>query len=698
MSVLSGLAGRLPHVAAPVFRTMNLILVAVLAAVVVGGYFALRTTPASSTGAVQTAPVARGVVLSSVSATGTIQPASQVGVDFYASGELTSIDVKVGQEVAEGQVLGKLDSTDATAAVEQAQANLASANANLTETLAGETPQERAQDAVSAQQAAAQVTAANAAVTQANAQLKADETATAQAVKQAGTSTQLTQANTQLRTDRGNESAAVATQKADEAKLVLNGTTYSTAAEAVTAANAELKNAQSKQQADQQTQLALQTKQTVDNQTLATDKSALTDAQNASNASEVTRLTTVVAADQSVVNTDAYNLSVLQQTLQADGTAVSGAQGDVTSMTSLQSAIAADKSSLTNLESKIVSDRNGIATAEAQLSSAVSNAKSAQTATLQKDRQAVQSAKQQVSSASLSVKATAAGNAVKAAPATAGTVAQQRAAVLQASVSLQQAQKSLAELTLRAPEAGKIAAIDGTVGGEVSGGGVSNAASSTSSSSSGSSAGGASTGSSSTTSSSSSSSFVTLIGKQMEVSASFSESDAAKIRVGQPATVTVSALPSEELAAHVVSVGVIGSSSSGVVEYTVVFALDRTNSQLKDGMSANVSDTVDEQDNVLNVPSSAVTGSGASARVTVVKNGVQQTTPVVAGLKGDTTTEIVSGLTAGEQVVTSTGATLFSSSAATGTSTTSTAGAGARRFGGAGGGLGGGLGGGIGAP
>jgi multidrug efflux pump subunit AcrA (membrane-fusion protein) len=184
----------------------------------------------------------------------------------------------------------------------------------------------------------------------------------------------------------------------------------------------------------------------------------------------------------------------------------------------------------------------------------------------------------------------------------------------------------------------------------------------------------------------------------MEVSASFSETDAAKIRVGQPATVTVSALPSEKLAAHVISVGVIGTSSSGVVEYTVVFALDRTTTQLKPGMSANVSDTVDERDNVLGVPSSAVTGSGATARVTVLKNGVQQTVPVVAGLKGDTTTEIVSGLTSGEQVVTSTGATLFSSGAATGTSTTGAAGAaGARRLGG-GGGFGGGLGGGLGAP
>jgi macrolide-specific efflux system membrane fusion protein len=136
----------------------------------------------------------------------------------------------------------------------------------------------------------------------------------------------------------------------------------------------------------------------------------------------------------------------------------------------------------------------------------------------------------------------------------------------------------------------------------------------------------------------------------------------------------------------VISVGLVGSSSSGVVEYPAVFALDRRDGQLRSGMSANVSVTVAERDSVLNVPSAAVTGSGSNARVTVVTNGVQKTVPVVAGLKGDSTTEIVSGLSPGQQVVTSTGATLFGSSSLTSTSSSTTS----RRFGGGLGGLGGG--------
>ena len=68
-------------------------------------------------------------------------------------------------------------------------------------------------------------------------------------------------------------------------------------------------------------------------------------------------------------------------------------------------------------------------------------------------------------------------------------------------------------------------------------------------------------------------------------------------------------------------------------------------------MTADVEVVTAERDNALHVPTTAVTGSGANARVTVLRNGQQVTTPVVAGLKGDDATEITSGLKAGDTVV-----------------------------------------------
>ncbi|MDP9283506.1 MAG: hypothetical protein M3P41_00890 [Actinomycetota bacterium] len=172
----------------------------------------------------------------------------------------------------------------------------------------------------------------------------------------------------------------------------------------------------------------------------------------------------------------------------------------------------------------------------------------------------------------------------------------------------------------------------------------------------------------------------------LDVTASFSESDAAKIRLGQAGTITVSALPSQQLAAHAVAIDTVGTTSSGVVEYTVTLALDRTVAGLKPGMSANAIVTTGEHDNVLNVPNAAVTGSGSNAAVKVLRNGVQTTVNVIAGLKGDSTTEIESGLVAGDRVVTSSGTPV---TAPTGTTGVTRAG-GAGGFPGGAGGFGGG--------
>ena len=173
----------------------------------------------------------------------------------------------------------------------------------------------------------------------------------------------------------------------------------------------------------------------------------------------------------------------------------------------------------------------------------------------------------------------------------------------------------------------------------------------------------------------------------MQVVASFAETDAIKIVPGAAATVTVDALPNVSLPAHVLSIAGTATSSSGVVTYSAVFALDRTEPKIKPGMTANVDVVVNEADNVLQVPTAAVTGSGRNATVTVLKNGKQTRVPVVAGLAGDSTTAILSGLTVGESVVLPTVA-ISTTTTSTGTGT-----GGFTRGGGGFGGFGGGLGG-----
>jgi macrolide-specific efflux system membrane fusion protein len=178
----------------------------------------------------------------------------------------------------------------------------------------------------------------------------------------------------------------------------------------------------------------------------------------------------------------------------------------------------------------------------------------------------------------------------------------------------------------------------------------------------------------------------------------FSESDIGKVKVGQAATVSLDALSGVQLAAHVTAISTVATTSSSVVSYNATLTLDQTDSRVKPGMSASASVIVGQASGVT-VPNGAITGTGSLATVTVTKNGKQTQKQVVVGLKGTTRTQIVSGLSAGDQLVVKTTLPSLSSTSSTASGTGAAAGAlggaGGRPggFGGAGGGGFGGAGG-----
>ena len=127
----------------------------------------------------------------------------------------------------------------------------------------------------------------------------------------------------------------------------------------------------------------------------------------------------------------------------------------------------------------------------------------------------------------------------------------------------------------------------------------------------------------------------------------FSESDISKVHDGQSATVTLDALAGVELAAHVSSISLVGTTSSSVVSYDATLTLDQNDSRVKPGMSASAS-VITGQASGVTVPNSAVTGSGSLGTVTLQKNGKDVTQQVVVGLRGDSRTQIISGVNAGD--------------------------------------------------
>jgi HlyD family secretion protein len=90
--------------------------------------------PASQSTVNRTAKVSRGVVQSTVSGSGNLQPASELNLGFKTSGTVTHIYVHAGQQVAAGQLLATLDPQNAEATLQQARAALQSAEAGLAST------------------------------------------------------------------------------------------------------------------------------------------------------------------------------------------------------------------------------------------------------------------------------------------------------------------------------------------------------------------------------------------------------------------------------------------------------------------------------------------------------------------------------------------------------------------------------------
>ena len=159
------------------------------------------------------------------------------------------------------------------------------------------------------------------------------------------------------------------------------------------------------------------------------------------------------------------------------------------------------------------------------------------------------------------------------------------------------------------------------------------------------------------------------------------ETDAPKVKVGQAATITLDALPNDTFTGHVISLDTDSTVVSNVVTYYAKVAFDKASDSVKPGMTASVSVVLDKVDDAITLPTSAVSTTGTTERVTVkAKDGTETTRSITIGLRGDSAVEITDGLSVGDQVVL--------------TSSASTSGAGAAPRGVGGGGLGGGLGGG----
>lgn len=87
----------------------------------------------------ETVKVARGDLKQTVDATGNVESANELDLKFATGGRLAKINKPAGAEVKAGEVLAQLELGDLNAAVAQASAGVAKAQADLNKILAGDT-------------------------------------------------------------------------------------------------------------------------------------------------------------------------------------------------------------------------------------------------------------------------------------------------------------------------------------------------------------------------------------------------------------------------------------------------------------------------------------------------------------------------------------------------------------------------------
>jgi HlyD family secretion protein len=199
-------------------------------------------------------------------------------------------------------------------------------------------------------------------------------------------------------------------------------------------------------------------------------------------------------------------------------------------------------------------------------------------------------------------------------------VAAAEAAVKQNEASLQQAQLALAKASVLAP-------FDGTVGDIYTQIGQS--------------------------ASTSTQALVLVDLSQVGLIVTLAETDVPKVQVGQKAQILLDALQGQVFTGTVSEIDLVGTVTSGVVNYLATIAVQDPSESMRSGMNATANIILQQRQNVLLVPNRAVRTVSTRVRTaTVLYEGQLIDVPVTIGLTGDTQSEVLSGLQEGDIVLT----------------------------------------------
>ena len=297
-----------------------------------------------------------------------------------------------------------------------------------------------------------------------------------------------------------------------------------------------------------------------------------------------------------------------------------------TAKNNLDSATNSYNSAINNQKINLAKDEQNIAS----LQTAYENALKSQANNLKKDEQTLASLKNSVTSAQTSYDLLQAQLAVAIQPATESEIATADAQLATANANYSQAQKNLAATSVRSPVTGDVASIANSVGQTVS-------------------TGSNNSNNNNNASTSTPTGFIVLTNvSSLRVQATFSEADAAKVKVGQEASFTFEALTDVSASGLVAQVDLLPTVTNNVVSFGVLLDINDVVPGLKPGMTATATVTTGFVSNVIRVAPQTITTRGSRTAVSVVTmKGTKESkkvVPVTVGLRGDSFVEIQSGL------------------------------------------------------
>lgn len=594
-----------------------------------------------------TAKVEKGTLLQTVSETGSIKSTQNIDLNFLNTGKIASIPVKVGDKVKQGQILAELDYSGLTIRQKQAQASLSVARANLDKLLAGATQAELAVSQAGVEQArTSYVSAQNdlekvtniAKENVAQAQKSLDDfnggvTTYDQALKTANTNLGNTIATYQRGIDNSIANAlitadsklTVANTAIDSINTILNDNnakdyfsvknlnfSVNTKSTVVLAHNligaAEISLAAAKLN---------KTKGNVD-KVLNDTLSALNKTFEALNYCYGALENSVTSSSFSQTSLDAYKTSISgQQT--AVSTGISSTQ---TALHTLDDAILAYNTNVSNAQKSQEQ-------AQANLNTAFQNAKNALSSAKLNMSQQISTAQARIDSAYKAWQVAKAQFNQLDSPARTQDVRLYQAQVDQAQAEVDSIQNQINNSIIKAPIDGIITKLNYEIGEDtVVGKAV----------------------------------FSMLVDNNFYIEADVSESDINKVKLENPAIITLDAFGEDiKFSGSVFFIDPGETVIQGVVYYIVkinldsnsVASLNQYGDKIKPGMTANITITTAQRDGVLIAPDRAIIDKDGAkyARKLEKKNLVE--VPVSLGLMGDEgMVEVYSGLKEGDNVVT----------------------------------------------